>query len=97
MTVNGTAASPAWEKRYMVVKGAKEGMKLTWRCPIDERTETLRIVEKDYRVIVRGSNIVHIDPPGIHHPLFDQAHYRNADTRWRTVSRFVTDQVVEQY
>ncbi|MCC7351839.1 MAG: hypothetical protein IT446_14865 [Phycisphaerales bacterium] len=97
MFVNQTAASPAWENRYMVIKGVKEGMKLTWQCPIHERTESHRIVEKEYRVIVRGSDIVHIDPPGVHHPLFNRPHYRSADTRWRTVNRFVSDQVIERY
>jgi hypothetical protein len=97
MFVNQTEASPAWENRYMVIKGVKEGMKLTWQCPIHERTESHRIVEKDYRVIVRGSDIVHIDPPGVHHPLFNRPHYRSAGTRWRTVNRFVSDQVIERY
>lgn len=96
LMVGGTERIPKWEGRYAVVKG-KKGETVTLQCPIAERTEKLRIVDKDYKVIVRGNEIVDIDPPGVYHPLFQRSKYRQDKTQWRTVERFVTEEVVASY
>ena len=40
-----------------------------------------------------GIDDVDIDPPGRDCPLFRRAHYRENETRWRRIERFVCDQV----
>ncbi|MBI4025035.1 MAG: glycoside hydrolase family 127 protein [Verrucomicrobia bacterium] len=96
INVNGSKRPPVWEGRYAVVE-AKKGEIVTLHCPISERGETLRIVERNYKVVIRGNDIVAIDPPGTHHPLFQRTRCRQYETQWRTIERFVADEVVKSY
>jgi hypothetical protein len=96
IAVNGAAATPRVEGRYLVVNGG-DGDTIVLRCPIAERTETLHIIDKDYRVVVRGNEIVDIDPPGTRCPLFQRPEYRHDETRWTDVERFVPEAVVWDY
>ncbi len=104
-TVNGQDVQPQWEGRYAVV-GAHKGDEVTLRCPISERSERLTFPGKNedgtptstsYDVTVRGNEIVDINPPGERHPIFQRPHYREEETRWKTVEHFVSDSIVETY
>ena len=95
-SANGSDNHTMWEGRYIVARG-KPGETLRFQCPIAERSETISIVEEDYRVVVRGNDIVDIDPPGIHRPMFQRPQVRTKETQWRTVERFVPEAVVEHY
>ena len=70
---------------------------MTLRCPIVEDSRKLTIIDKEYEVLVRGNEIVDIDPPGTRCPIFQRPEYRENKTRWRTAERFVADRVVEGY
>ena len=94
--VNNVAGDVLREGRYLAVR-AKLGDTVTLRCPLIERTERLRIIDEDYTAVVRGNEIVDIDPPGQHYPIFRKPHYRTGETRWRTVDRFVADRVIGTY
>ncbi len=50
--------------------------------------------KRTYRILLRGSTCVAIDPPGANVPLFRRDHYLAGRTRWRTVERFVADRTV---
>ena len=93
---NDVVAEAHLEGRYLVTR-AKAGDTVSLRCPLVERTEELNIEAKDYRVEVRGNEIVDIDPPGEHHPIFQKPKYRSGETRWRKVERFVADDQVWKY
>ena len=80
---------------------------MTLQCPISERSEKLGFSGKseddgtpttrNYDVVVRGNEIVDISPPGERHPVFQRPHYREDETRWRKVQRFVAENIVEAY
>jgi len=95
-TVDGTAASAAWEDRYGVVR-ASNGQTVALHCPIAERTEKRNIIGKDFTVTVRGNEVVDIDPPGRYCPLFQRPEYRGDDPGLRTVERFVADEEVGEF
>ena len=96
IAVNGAPATPRVEGRYLVVNG-KDGDTIALTCPIAEHKETLHIVDKDYRVVMRGNEIVDIDPPGTRCPIFQRPEYRQDETRWIDVERFVSDTVIPEY
>ena len=95
-TLNDAVASSHWEGRYVVVR-AGAGDTVSLRCPMVEDTRKLTIIDKEYEVVVRGNEIVDIDPPGTRCPIFQRPKYREDKTRWRTIERFVADSVVNQY
>jgi hypothetical protein len=96
LAIDGARVPPAWEGRYAVAS-ARAGQTVSLRCLLPERSETLHIIDKDYRVIVRGSEIVDIDPPGTRHPIFQKPRYRTGQTQWRTLERFVAERQVTRY
>jgi len=95
-TVNAREAQPAWQGRYMIVTG-HDGDEVSLHCPIPERTESRTIQSKDYRVTVRGNEIVDIDPPGENCPIFNRPELRNDEAQWKTVERFVSDGELSTY
>jgi len=95
-TINGKPATPSWEGRYLVVP-ARRGDEVSLDCPIQERREKRTIMSKDYALVVRGNEIVDIDPPGRICPIFRRPQYRQEKTRWRDVTRFVSEQEVAAY
>ena len=59
--------------------------------PIALRRETVHIQGSDYGLLRKGNEVVSIDPPGRHCPLYQRAHYRANTTRWKKTTRFVAD------
>ena len=94
--LNGTAVDPRWEGRYVAVR-AKAGDTVSLLCLLDERSERVRIIDKEYDIVVRGNEIVDINPPGERCPIFQRTDYRQDETRWSTVDRFVPDHLVASY
>ena len=94
ITINGTGVTPQWEGRYACLHG-ENGATVTLKCPINERTEKLHLAQRDFTVVVRGNDIVTIEPPGVHHPMFNRQHYRSGETKWKTKDRFVSDSARE--
>jgi hypothetical protein len=94
--LNGVDAEATSEGRYVIARAAN-GDVVSFRWPLTERCERLHIIDKDYDVVVRGNEIVDIDPPGEHYPIFGKPHYRTGETRWHTLERFVADRVVADY
>lgn len=92
----GQPVACAWEGRYAVV-GARAGDRISLRFPIAERVETRTIMSKPYRLTVRGHDIVDIDPPGAHCPIFRRPAARLADPPMRVVTRFLSERVMDAY
>ncbi len=83
-----------WDGRYLKCGPVAKGETLTVRFPISERTVAERIGGKDYTFIIRGSDVVSVDPPGRDHPLFQREHYRSGKTRFHKVTRFASDETI---
>ena len=80
----------AWDGRYVDAGPARPNDTVTVSFPIEERTVVEMIGCVLYTLVIRGNEVVFIDPPGKNHPLYQRAHYREHQTRWRKVSRFVS-------
>jgi hypothetical protein len=74
--------------RYAHVGSAEKGNVVTMNFPISERTEITSIGGVPYTLIVKGNDVVSIDPPGQWHPFYQREHYRGK-VRWTQRERFV--------
>jgi len=77
--------------RHAEIGKVDSGQVVIMTFPITERTERRNIEGFDYTFIVRGNDVVSVDPPGRNLPLYQRGHYRGGHTLWRKVTRFVAE------
>jgi hypothetical protein len=90
--VNGDLRKVGFQGRYAKVGKVNNDQTVVMTFPISERTEKRTIEGFDYTFIVRGNDVVHVDPPGRHCPLYQRGHYRTGDTLYKKVTRFVSEE-----
>ena len=69
-TVGGKDAQLGVQGRYVRVDGLNAGDEVTLMFPVPEHTEHRVIGESAYKLTLRGSNVVSIDPEGSIYPLY---------------------------
>jgi hypothetical protein len=77
--------------RYAQVGEVGSGDLVIVNFPIHEKSMNTRIGGVSYDVVVKGSTVVYINPPGRLNPYYQRAHYRENNTRWVERDRFVSD------
>ena len=92
--VSGTDRPLSWDGRYAVVGKVEPGDVATLTFPIFERMDKVQIQGKDYTLIRKGNEVVHIDPPGEYSPLYQREKYRENQARTKKVERFVAEQQI---
>ena len=92
--VNGDDRRVDRGARYVVVGEVKPGDVATMTFPIAERTNTVWIEKEKYTIVRKGNDVVAIDPPGQHCPLYQREHYRMNSTRWRKLERFASREII---
>ena len=85
--------SVAWDGRYAVVGAVQPGDVVSLTFPIAERSEDVYVEKQRYTVVVRGSDVVCMEPAGKYFPLYQRRHLREA-TRWRYAERFVSEEAI---
>lgn len=93
--VDGMERELTFDGRYAQVGAVKAGQTVTLTFPIPERTDRVIIEKRPYTIIRRGNEVVWIDPPGTNCPLYQRWHYRQGETLWRNVRRFVPAAEIE--
>ena len=93
--VNGEERRLGWDGRYAQVGPVKPSDVATLTFPIGERTDVVHIEKQPYTLLRKGNEVVSIDPPGRHYPLFDRGHYRDNSPRWRKIERFIPEEPVD--
>ncbi|OFX13927.1 MAG: hypothetical protein A2Z18_08570 [Armatimonadetes bacterium RBG_16_58_9] len=91
-TVNGKKKSLGWDGRYALVGSVKTKDAVTLTFPISERKLDIDIQKQHYHMTLKGNEVVDIYPRGRFCPLYQRNHYRQNDTLWRNVTRFVSDE-----
>ena len=89
--VDGQARQPSFDGHHAQIGEVGAGQVVTMTFPISERTEKVNIEGFDYTLIIRGNDVVSIDPPGRYVPMYQRAHYRSDEPLYRKVKRFVSD------
>ncbi len=95
--VNGETRPLEHDGRYAVVGDVAAGDVATLSFPIHERTEVLEIERQRYTTVIRGNEVVSIDPPGTNRPLYQRGHYRGGRTLWKSVSTFAPANEIDWY
>jgi len=93
--VNGGDRSLGWDGRYAKIGQVKPDDIVTLTFPIAKRTDRVHIQKRPYTLVRKGNEVIHIDPPGRHCPLYQRRHYGDDTARWRKVERFVTGETID--
>ena len=93
--VNGEARTLGWDGRYALLGALSAKDEATLCFPISERKVETDIECQHYRLIVRGNEIVDIYPRGRFCPLYQRDDYRDSNTRWKRVTRFVSSESID--
>jgi DUF1680 family protein len=88
-TVNDGARPLAYQGRYALIGSVQSGDTVTVAFPIYERTVDTTIGDVPYTLIIKGNDVVSIDPPGKYYPFYQRAKYRENQARWVTRERYV--------
>ena len=70
VSVEGQDRRALVEGRFLCIGWLKPGDQVSLTMPVPERTIHRVIGEIPYKLTLRGSNVVDIDPPGIAYPLY---------------------------
>jgi hypothetical protein len=93
--IDGKPAAFNWNLRYIDLGKVKKGKLIKIKFPIGEKMRKERIAGVDYNLLIKGSTVISIDPPGNHSPLYQREYYLKNYTPWRKVTRFVSDEPIE--
>ena len=91
LTINGSDIKILMDGRYVNAGAVCKGDEVIIQFPIYERTEIVIVEKQKYTIVLRGNEVVNIDPPGVNNPLYQRGHYRNGETLWKKVTRFAPD------
>lgn len=94
-TVDDSERRLKWNGRYAEIGAVKPGDMVTMTFPITEQTDQVYIEKDPYTLIRKGNDVVSIDPPGRHYPLYQRENYRADETCWRSLKRFVTNERID--
>ena len=94
-TVNTAERRLDWNGRYAKVGDVKPGDTVTLTFPIEERTDIVHIEKQRFTLVRKGNEVVAIDPPGRHNPLYQRQHYRQSNPRWHKIERFVSKEQID--
>jgi hypothetical protein len=87
--VNNIPRVIKFQERYAQVGSVERGNVVTMNFPISERAVKTSIGGVSYTLIIKGNDVVSIDPPGQWHPFYQREHYREK-IRWEKRERFVS-------
>jgi hypothetical protein len=90
--VDGQDRPLTFDGRYAIVGKIDDGQTAVLKFPISERTEKQTIQGTKYKFVVRGNDVVSVDPPGKFRPLYQRAMYRTGEPLFRKVTRFVPNE-----
>ncbi|MSO22285.1 MAG: hypothetical protein EXQ58_03330 [Acidobacteria bacterium] len=68
--VDAKKAEHKLDGRYVSIDKLKSGQEVALRFSVAERTMYRAIGRRPYKLTIRGSDVVSIDPPGIAYPLY---------------------------
>ena len=89
--VNGQPRPFTWEGRYVEAGQGNPGDVVAMTYPLHQYMIKEQLGDGIYTLTLKGNTVVDVDPKGRHCPLFQRAHYREDQVRWRKVNRFVSD------
>ena len=83
-----------WDGRYAQVGEVKPADVVNMIFPIRERPTSQWVQGARYNMVIRGNDVVCMDPLGETAPFYMRDHLRVEGTRWRKIERFVADKLI---
>jgi hypothetical protein len=93
--VAGKVRKLTYNGRHAKVGEVAAGQTVVMTFPISERTEKRRIEKFDYTFVIRGNDVVQVDPPGKYCPFYQRGHYRTDQPLYQKVTRFISPQELQ--
>ena len=90
--VNGVPCSLSWEGRYAQAGKGTPGDEVVMTYPLPRYMIKEQLGDAINTLTLKGNTVVDIDPKGRHCPLFQRAHYREDQVRWRKMKRYVPEE-----
>jgi hypothetical protein len=87
--VNDEPRQLAFRGRYALIGTVESRDLVTITFPIFERSVETTIGNVPYTLIIKGNDVVSINPPGKWYPFYQRAKYRENHVRWINRERFV--------
>ena len=87
--VNHESRQLAFRGRYALAESVESGDLVTVTFPISERKVETNIGNVSFTLVIKGNDVVSIDPPGKWYPFYQRARYQENQARWVTIERFV--------
>lgn len=84
-----------WSGKYINLCNLKKGQMLTITFPISETVVKQKLAGTDYTFGVKGNTVISVEPTGKYCPLYQRDQYRQSQTKWRKIQRFVPDETIE--
>ena len=88
-SVNGISRPLSATGRYVLVGRVEPGDAVTVTFPISERTVRTTIGGEPYSLVIKGSDVVAIAPPGTWYPFYQRERYRQGEVALLMRDRFV--------
>jgi DUF1680 family protein len=88
-SVNGISRPLSATGRYVLVGRVEPGDAVTVTFPLSERIVRTTIGGEPYLLVVKGNDVVAIDPPGTWYPFYQRERYRQSEVALVMRDRFV--------
>jgi hypothetical protein len=89
--VNSDSRPVVMQGRYLNVGEVPAGQQVNIRFPLEKKTLNEKIGGINYTLQIRGFDVVDISPRNQRDPFFDNGHFRQDETRYRMLVRFVPE------
>ena len=90
--LDGERRIPQWDGRYCHAGRVTSGQTISVCFPLDTRQELAYIEKVPHTYTLKGTTAIDVDPPGRDGAIYRREHYRQDETRWKKVTRFVPEQ-----
>ena len=90
--VNNKSHQLSWGGRFALIGNVMPDDVVSLHFPISERDEVVHVEKQRFNLVIKGNDVVSIDPPGRYGPLYQRIHYRSDATRWRETQRFLSEE-----
>lgn len=94
-TMNGASVTLTFDGRYAEFGAVQPGDVAVLTFPIAERSVETTIGGEPYTLVIKGNDVVSIDPPGQWYPYYQRDAYRRHETQWVERERFAADETLE--
>ena len=82
---------PEWSGRYCHAGAISPGQTVSICFPLTTRFESVYLEKVPYTYTMKGTTAIDVDPPGVDGPIYRRDYYRQDETRWKRIIRFVPE------